>query len=64
MQRTPVLPPLDPGRDAVALSSPMGFGVFQAWMRQLLSGALVRDGGRRCDRYAVEPVIATATSNC
>ncbi|MCF4130047.1 phospholipase D family protein [Methylobacterium sp. SyP6R] len=51
MQRAPVSPPLDSDRDVVALSSLMGFGAFQAWMRQLLSGDLVRDGGRRWDRH-------------
>ena len=43
MQRATVTPPLDPERDATALAGLMGFGAFQGWMRQLLSGDTVRD---------------------
>lgn len=50
MQRAPVEPPLDPGRDAAALSSLMGFGAFQSWIRQLLSGDPTSDDGPRWDR--------------
>ncbi|MFG1305511.1 phospholipase D family protein [Xanthobacter autotrophicus] len=50
MQRAPVSPPLDNDRDAVALASLMGFGAFQTWMRQLLSGDPVRDDGARWDQ--------------
>lgn len=51
MQRAPVAPPLDADRDAIALASLMGFGAFQSWMRQLLSGDSVRDDGRRWDEH-------------
>lgn len=50
MQRAPVSPPLDADRDTLALSSLMGFGAFQTWMRQLLSGDPVRDDGARWDQ--------------
>ncbi|WAJ28419.1 phospholipase D family protein [Antarcticirhabdus aurantiaca] len=50
MQRAPVAPPLDADRDTVALAGLMGFGAFQSWMRQLLSGDPVRDDGKRWDR--------------
>ena len=50
MQRAPISPPLDVDRDAVALASLMGFGAFQTWMRQLLSGDPIRDDGTRWDQ--------------
>ena len=49
MQRATVTPPLDPERDATALAALMGFGTFQGWMRQLLSGDPVRDDGALWD---------------
>ncbi len=49
MQRATVTPPLDPERDATALAGLMGFGAFQGWMRQLLSGDPVRDDGAPWD---------------
>ena len=52
MQRAPVSPPLDGDRDAVALASLMGFGAFQTWMRQLLSGDPTRDNGTSWDQAA------------
>lgn len=50
MQRALVSPPLDADRDTLALSSLMGFGAFQTWMRQLLSSDPQRDDGPRWDR--------------
>ena len=49
MQRATVTPPLDLERDATALAGLMGFGAFQGWMRQLLSGDPVRDDGAPWD---------------
>lgn len=51
MQRAPVHPPLEPERDAAALSSLMGFAAFQSWMRQLLSGDATADDGPRWDQH-------------
>ena len=49
MQRAPVIPVLDPERDATALAELMGFGAFQGWMRQLLSEDLMRNQGELWD---------------
>jgi hypothetical protein len=50
MQRAPVTPPLDPERDAAALSNLLGFAAFQSWMKQLLSGSPIQDEGTRWDQ--------------
>lgn len=58
MQRATVTPPLDPERDATALAGLMGFGAFQGWMRQLLSGDAIRDDGAPWDGQ-IEGTAAT-----